>query len=263
MQVKFKVEDSSKKRQKFDVFITAVFAGEKGPILSHWPLARKRMFQSMHASKNFTGKAGEGYFFNMEDGTSILLWGLGKKSEYTPKVLRQQAALAFRHTNTYCRTLVVDVDSFALEGSIKVSQTAEAMVESIGMAGYRFEKYAGKEKKASKKAANSSIEVVLRSGGKAAQKKKLEACLSRALKIVECVHFCRDLVNEPRQRSQLGSLRQENRDGFQKVPPRAPQSFGEAGTQAGKDGDVFVGQRRLRLRPSLGTLDLHPPSVER
>lgn len=152
------------------------------------PAARDKI-QKILKSKSFSGKAGETFFIPAatRSAGSVYLIGLGPKEKFTLEKVRRAAAKllsqakAFRH-----ESLRLELDGF--DAGFSAGEIAQAAVEGLRLADYRFDKYK------SKPAPESPVkEASLISSAKSG--------VARALRegeaLCEAVSFARDLANEP------------------------------------------------------------------
>ncbi|NLA34311.1 MAG: hypothetical protein GX868_01330, partial [Actinobacteria bacterium] len=132
---------------------------------------------------SFEGKVGQSA--TLTSGPSVVvLCGAGEPGEITTTDLRKAMANAVRALSAH-PTVVVDL---SLAAPMLIEHlTADDMVQAIGEGGglgaYHFGTY-----KTSDKAFVDTVQIVSTTG---------KAGLARAQRIVEAVHFARDLVNEP------------------------------------------------------------------
>ena len=162
--------------------------GKKSVLMPHWPPLWKQIFDKTRASQHFKASAGATFLFVLPDGSRVLALGLGDKKKYSGEVLRRQIALAYKSVCQQTHKLSINLDSFLVKN--RPDTTLVCIAESLGMANYRFEKY----KKNDSPPILKSVEL---STGKTSRLAALRSLLRNTQNVVESIHFCRDLVNEP------------------------------------------------------------------
>ena len=173
-----------------ELYLTAalVESKKKSVLFPHWLPVWKRNFEKTHASQHFKASQGEMFFFVLPDGSRVLALGMGEKSQYTGETLRRQIAQAYKSICNQTGKLSINLDSFQFKN--KQDATLACIVESLGMAAYRFEKY----KKNDSPPILKQVELTT---SKMDRGTSLRTVLKNTEKIVESINFCRNLVNEP------------------------------------------------------------------
>lgn len=149
----------------------------------------KDCLKNIKAASSFKGAKGTSYQLNTTDGLTILLIGLGEKSEYTLEGLRRAVAGITKTIAKSYTKVSLKLDGFVVKNNLEAS--LHALTESFFMTGYSFDKY--QSKKSNPKLKTLFVE----SKQKASAAKKAQAAVDAAKKIAESVNFGRDLVNEP------------------------------------------------------------------
>lgn len=156
---------------------------------SSWPKEWKTTFSNINSAKNFKGEKGTSYFFNLDNGTSVLALGLGDKSKYDIEALRRAIANLYKQTKATTTDLSIALDTFLVKG--KMEESVHAIGESLGMTSYAFDTYKAAKNKPQLKT------VYLDTSAKTAGKKKAQAALDNAAHLTDAINFGRQLVNEP------------------------------------------------------------------
>jgi leucyl aminopeptidase len=135
------------------------------------------------ARDGFTGRAGDAMFVDSANGARFLLAGAGTSGDAS---LRRAAAGALRKSRVAGETRI----SFLLPGASPVADEIREIVESVGLAAYRFDRH--KSRPSLDKPAPEIIIVC----PDPKSSTSLNA-LRRAEAAVGAVTFARDLINEP------------------------------------------------------------------
>jgi len=160
-------------------------------VLSGLSKEMKEKYLSIKGSK-FNGVTGQKLYFNLEDGRTVLLYGLGEKTKYNKESLRKSSANLLKVIKEDTSCPAIDLDSFLLKNNPEV--TAELITESFIMTNYKFDKY---KKDNSKKDKETNLHVTLESRLKKTKTKAIEKAIELATIKATCINTARDLVNEP------------------------------------------------------------------
>ncbi len=170
------------KRKEADLVVIPFWQTEKGVKLA----GEKNPFESFYAhalkSGDFKGKEGEicALYPTKEKEDRLLLLGLGKEKECSSEVLRK----AYAHVTKFCKNK--KLKSLNLSFPDMKHSAAESSLEGVLLANYAFDYL-----KASKEDPSVLLEKISLIGISA---EEFTACKRRE-KIIEAVHFARDLVN--------------------------------------------------------------------
>jgi leucyl aminopeptidase len=156
--------------------------------LSHWPKEYIEAMQKVKSAPYFHGNLGETFSFTLENGTTILAYGLGEKSKLTLEKLRRELGKLFPMVSKKFQNLTMLLDSFVIKNDIE--KTTQGIAEAIGMSHYAFDKY-----KANKVKTNLQTWTLWTENAKA-KAKKLETIIANTRNVTESINFGRDLVNE-------------------------------------------------------------------
>ncbi len=175
-----------------EIIVLSAFSkkGEKSSVLSinHWDKEIIKSFKNVDSSAFFKGGLGENFFFNLDNGQTILVLGLGEKKSLTFERLRREIATMFKLVSKKNSNLVIDIDGMIVKGSME--KTVACVSESLTLTSYFFDKYK------SKKSSQELKVVTLYSKDKTVVKDRYKKALSRASIISESVNISRDFVNE-------------------------------------------------------------------
>ena len=155
---------------------------------SHWSEDITEAFEHSVASKHFKGDCGEMFSVTLTSGATALVIGLGDKTKLTKEIVRKQIATAYKAVSNKYEDATIHIDGFFVKGHAE--ETISAMVESLLMSSYTFDRHL-----ASKKTAKLQI-ITLATLEKKTAAKKFEAAIEEARKVGECIKVARDFVNE-------------------------------------------------------------------
>ncbi len=133
------------------------------------------------ASRKFEGKVGQVQALLADDGTTLVALGMGDATKVTADGLRRAAAALVGAAGTATR--VATTLLAAAPERVDKKSAAQAVVEGMALAGYRFTAYKSDQDRP------AVDEVTVVGAGQAA--------LDRGARVAEAVAFARDLVNEP------------------------------------------------------------------
>lgn len=164
--------------------------GDKATLVNTaWSKEHKETFKSIKSAASFKGAKGSSFQFSTADGLTVLIIGLGEKSDYNFEGLRRAtAAIAKNIVKNYSK-VSMQLDGFIVKK--KVEESVHALAESFYMTTYCFDKYQSKKNKPKLKT------LFLESSQKASGLKKAQAALDEGKSIAECVNVGRNFVNEP------------------------------------------------------------------
>nr|MDQ6928262.1 leucyl aminopeptidase [Actinomycetota bacterium] len=136
------------------------------------------------AARRFEGSVGEALAVPAEDGTTVVVIGMGRRDKVTAETLRRSAAAFVRaawHDPEAATTILA-----AVPAEIDLAIAGQAIAEGATLAAYGFTRYKGSPKPCQLE----SLTVV----GKGV---KARRGLERGERIAAAVAMARDLVNEP------------------------------------------------------------------
>ncbi|MFA6238934.1 MAG: leucyl aminopeptidase family protein [Bacteriovorax sp.] len=168
----------------------AVLAAKSGKILSnaHWPEDLSEAFTHSVASRHYKGDAGEMFSVTLMSGATALIIGLGDKTKLTKELVRRQIATAYKAISNKYEDATIYVDGFMAKGESE--GTLKALVESLHMASYTFDRHLASKKKTKLQS------ITLATGERKTSAKKFEAAIAEANSIGECITVARNFVNE-------------------------------------------------------------------
>jgi leucyl aminopeptidase len=155
---------------------------------SHWPKEYIEAMQKVKSATHFHGNVGETFSFILENGTTVIAFGMGEKSKLTLEKLRRELGRLFPMVSKKFQNLTMLLDSFIIKNDIE--KTTKAIAESIGMSHYTFDKY-----KANKSKTTMQTWTLWTENAKS-KSKNLETIIKNTLNVTESINFARDLVNE-------------------------------------------------------------------
>lgn len=155
---------------------------------SHWSEELTEAFDHAVASRHYKGEVGELFNLTLISGASAMIVGLGDKSKLTKEIVRRQIAHAWKATHNKFTDATIYIDGFMVKG--EEEETITAMVESLHMTSYVFDRHLAVKKKAKLET------LVLATEERKTSAKKFEAALEEGNKIGECIKVARDFVNE-------------------------------------------------------------------
>lgn len=144
-------------------------------------------FHEVKALRHFKGERSENGTFT-HNGTQFLVMGLGNKKDVTIEHLRRVIAEAYKLAANKVESFSIDLDSFRVKSP---EQSVAAIVESLGMTSYVFDKHHSASKKPKLK------HIHLDTTAKKVEGKKLNAQIEASMKLVDSITIARDFVNEP------------------------------------------------------------------
>jgi leucyl aminopeptidase len=141
----------------------------------------------------FKGRKGQTYFVRALDDASpnLLFVGLGNPAEATGETFRVAGAHTCKKLESEkVKAAAVDLTTFVMKGvEVEFRRAAACYAEGLLLASYRFDLYKSEKPKA------SLGEVALHAEKKRAA--ALDAAITEASAVAECVGIARDLSNEP------------------------------------------------------------------
>lgn len=186
-------------KSKAHLFVVGSFEGETNlpKELSSLDPRAYELSKAAFKAKRFNGKEGEqfsSFDAGLVQGNEFVLVGLGKKDKWSYEKLRKKVAGVFNYgKGNNAKNIRILSESFA-GGTIRLSDIAEAMPETIELADYQFDKYITRDKDERATRKVDSVELVF---SKPIQKKNIDQALQRAQVIAEAVNFTRNMINEP------------------------------------------------------------------
>ncbi len=164
--------------------------GDKATLVdSDWTKELRSTFKTIKSASTFKGAKGSSFQFSTAEGVSILIIGLGQKSDYDFEALRRATAAIAKKISANNEKASIEIDGFIVKNKLEESMTAFA--EAFYMTTYAFDKYLAKKNKPKLKT------LFIDSKQKAAAAKKAQAAFDQGKIIAECVNVGRDFVNEP------------------------------------------------------------------
>lgn len=177
---------------KADCLGAGIFEGEDpGKLPEKLPSGFVARLRSLISRKLFTGKLKEMRSFTLEDGTTIVVVGLGKKKEYSMERMRKATAVLTRFAESLkAASLAYNLHQDRV-GKFSVSDRARECVVASILSLYRFDQYKteGKEEQ--------NIKELILFRQKEGDKKSLERGSSVGVTIAHAVNRARDLGNIP------------------------------------------------------------------
>jgi leucyl aminopeptidase len=155
---------------------------------SHWSAELAESFEHSVASKHYKAECGEMFSITMLSGATALIVGLGDKTKLTKEIVRKQIATTYKAVSGKYEDATIHLDGFIVKGHGE--ETILALVESLHMTAYTFDRHLAVKKKAKLQS------ITLATNEKKTQAKKFEAALTEANAIGDCIRVARDFVNE-------------------------------------------------------------------
>ncbi|WP_127716558.1 leucyl aminopeptidase [Halobacteriovorax sp. HLS] len=155
---------------------------------THWSKDVKAKFESIKTSSNFTGSLGDKFTFHLDNGTTVLAYGLGDKTKLDFEGLRNEAAKITTMLQATHKEVAIQFDGFVLKS--KSEESLNALVEGMELASYKFDRHLSKKNESKLK------DVILDSSIKKTSAKKLQSVLDSTLIVTESIGVARDFVNE-------------------------------------------------------------------
>lgn len=160
----------------------------KAIVNTHWTKELKASFENIKTAADFTGTANSTYTFHLENGTTVLVYGLGEKKEVTFEELRNHSAKIFKLLATNHKEVAIQFDGFTIKN--KADESLNAMVEGISLADYKFDRHFKTQTPAKLTA------ITFDSAAKKTGLKKLQKTLDDSLVVTESINVGRNFVNE-------------------------------------------------------------------
>ena len=165
-------------------------SGDKATLVdTAWNKEYKDTFKSIKAGASFKGSKGSSFQFTTSEGLTVLIIGLGEKTEYNFEGLRRATAGIVKAIAKSYSKVSMQLDGFVVKS--KVEESVTALSEAFYMTTYNFDKYQ------SKKSAPKLKTLFLESSQKATAAKKAQVALDQGKDIAESVNVARNFVNEP------------------------------------------------------------------
>jgi leucyl aminopeptidase len=158
------------------------------PIISAWPKEYQEIFKQIKSADYFTGKEGESFYFHLENGASVMAWGLGKKEKVTAETMRRQLAKIYKEISKNTKNVTILFDSFSTEKKFDIF--FQGGLEGLIMTSYSFDKY-----KSTK--TDPLIKGMEFHSSFKKKKAKAQKLLEETTTTCESINFARSLVNEP------------------------------------------------------------------
>ena len=155
---------------------------------SHWPEELLEAFEHSVASKHYKGEMGEMFSLTLVSGASAIIVGLGDKTKLTKEIVRRQMAHAYKAISNKFVDATLHIDGFLVKGHAE--ETITAMVESLRMTSYAFDRHLAVKKKVKLET------LVFATNEKKTSAKKFEAAIAEGNTIGDCIKVARDFVNE-------------------------------------------------------------------
>ncbi|ATH09024.1 leucyl aminopeptidase [Halobacteriovorax marinus] len=160
----------------------------KAIVNTHWSKELKTAFENIKTSADFTGSLDSTFTFHLENGTTILAYGLGEKKSMDFEALRNSAAKIYKSIASKHKEVAVQFDGFTLKN--KAEESLNAMAEGLSLADYKFDRHFVKKSPAKLK------EITFDSAAKKTGLKKLQKTLDDTLVVTESINVGRNFVNE-------------------------------------------------------------------
>lgn len=150
------------------------------------PVQWSANFLKTSAATIFSGKVGQKYYFNLPDGTNILLWGLGEESKISKEIVRKEGAKIIKEIKALYQEVYFDLDSFCPH----IDESFGCFLEGMLLAHHSFDRHKSHS-------TNTTIQsITLGSAQNSKGKKRAENILRETQLICRQICFARDLVNE-------------------------------------------------------------------
>ena len=185
----YKLSTNVSEATKSDLIVlTATSKDDKPTFGSHWNKNTKESLLSLRSGKSFKGEKGERVLFNDSEGKEYLALGLGEKSKLNSEALRKEMAKLFSGLSKKVTSLTLNLDGLKV-GNLE--ETANAVVEGMELAAYKYQKHLSKTSEVTLKTVN------LDTKEKGSAKSKLQKVIDQTVMVTESVNIARDFVNDP------------------------------------------------------------------
>jgi leucyl aminopeptidase len=174
-------------QSKADAVVVAVYQKSGKADSSSLSKDQVSIFQNSKSHNFFSAAKGETDSAIMDDGTRLILIGMGDKSKVDFETIRKQISNVFKSIQNKFSAVCFDADSFTIKNNSV--ETAFVIREAIGFCDYEFDRHKSVKRNIKLK----NIEIHFKNKGKA---KAQQAAVNKAEIAVDSVHFTRDLVNE-------------------------------------------------------------------
>jgi leucyl aminopeptidase len=161
---------------------------EKTLINNHWPEDVLEAFTHAVASRHYKGDVGETFSLTLVNGQSAIILGLGDKAKVTKEIIRRQIAHIYKAVSGRYEDATIHLDGFLIKD--KAEESLGAIVESLHMSSYVFDRHLSVKKTAKLQTIN------LFTNEKKTAAKKFEAVMNEANRIGESISIAKDFVNE-------------------------------------------------------------------
>jgi len=135
--------------------------------------------------RGFEGKAGQKEILMADDGTTIVVVGMGEQGAVSPDTVRQAGAVIARAVPKAKRVATTVLD--ALGPDADRAAAAQALTEGVALAAYEFNNYR----------TSPNPTVIERVTVVGPRDEAVAAGLARGARVAEAVSLARDLINEP------------------------------------------------------------------
>ena len=152
-------------------------------------ISNSELDKQIYEQKTIKGALGENFKYTLNNGTKVLIFGLGKKEALTRQIFSAQVANAFRVAKTMTNNQSIAVELIENKGVFSKEDSAKITLTGARIGLYEFNKY-----KSTKKPEIKTIELIENDLTQEVETQaQIGAFTSYAMK------FAKDLVNEPAQ----------------------------------------------------------------
>src|SRR5690606_38098634 len=129
----------------------------------------KLELHKIKAAASFKGTKGSSYQFTTSSGLTVLLCGLGEKSDFTFEALRRATAAITKTAIKNYTKIAIKFDGFVVKNHVE--ESVHALTEAFYLTAYSFDKYLSKK-------SNPKLKTVfLESSQKASAAQKINAAI--------------------------------------------------------------------------------------
>lgn len=162
--------------------------GQKSLPTQKWPQDYLKIFTNLKSSTLFKGGLSEKFYFHLDNGQSVLVWGLGEKKNFSVETLRKEAAKIYKEIQSTSKKAILNFDTFCPETQFETGLSG--LFEGFYMASYRFDLYKSDAK-------NPNFEQLSIYSSLSKKKIKGQSILNETQIVCQAINTARDFGNEP------------------------------------------------------------------
>ena len=145
--MKLSLNFSAKKPDHPELLLISAYCKKNGkePIINHWQKKYREHFSKVKSAKHFKGTLGDTFFYNLTDGTTVLVLGLGEKDKFSYEKLRREMANIFKLISKTNSEMQIELDEFIINSNVE--KTVHAITEGLCLTDYEFDRHKSKKRK--------------------------------------------------------------------------------------------------------------------